>query len=198
MAGQAFVGITEQGLSACDWHRSSAANASPDRKNSGSLQSYQGTAQKRTHRDKGATQHARRNAAHRATDNRKRTCHSGKQPAARAVCRLAVQRPCKRDVRQYGAITERIYRECSEFVHGNAHTHSTESKKVVFQEQIFQEWHGTAKSFRLVTSFALCARYVRLMEANQRQDLEAILLDSLGHIPAIRAIFGAPVESIDV
>jgi len=100
--------------------------------------------------------------------------------------------------RQYGAITERIYRECSEFVHGNAHTHSTESGKVVFQDQVFQEWHGTAKSFRLVTSFALCARYVRFMEGNKRHELEAILLDSLGHIPAIRAILGGPVESIDV
>jgi hypothetical protein len=100
--------------------------------------------------------------------------------------------------RQYGAIAESVYRECSEFVHGNAHTHSTESGRVVFQEQVFQEWHGTAKSFRLVTSFALCARYVRLMDANHRKDLETILLDSLGHIPAIRAIFGGPVESIDV
>ena len=100
--------------------------------------------------------------------------------------------------RQYGAIAESIYRECSEFVHGNAQTHSTESGKVLFQEQIFQDWNGVAKSFRLVTSFALCARYVRLMETDQRKDLEPILLDSLGHIPAIRAIFGGPVESTDV
>jgi hypothetical protein len=100
--------------------------------------------------------------------------------------------------RQYGAIADRVYRECSEYVHGNANTHSAQSEKVTFQEQTFRDWHLKAKSVRLASSFALCARYVRLLEPGHRTQLEAVLLDNLGHISAIRAILGAPVEQTDV
>jgi hypothetical protein len=96
--------------------------------------------------------------------------------------------------RQYGAIAEKVYRECSEYVHGNASTHNAQSGKVNFQEQAFRDWHEKAKSARLASSFALCARYVLLLMPSQRTGLETVLLDNLGHIPAVRAILGAPVE----
>jgi hypothetical protein len=99
--------------------------------------------------------------------------------------------------REYGAIAERLYREISEYVHGNANTHSTESGKVIFQKQAFDSWHQKSKSVRLATSFALCARYVRLMTDPQRTQLESVLLDNLGHISSVRAILGGPVEEIN-
>jgi len=99
---------------------------------------------------------------------------------------------------QHGAIAEKVYRECSEYVHGNANTHSTLDGKVTFQEQAFQDWHQKAKAVRLASSFALCARYVQLLEPEKRVQLETILLDNLGHISAVRAILGAPVEQADV
>ena len=100
--------------------------------------------------------------------------------------------------RQYGGIAEKVYRECSEFAHGNAHTHSGKSGKLAFQEQIFRAWHEKAKALKLATSFALCARYVHFLEPHKRVALEPVLLDSLGHIPAVRAILGAAVEPTDV
>jgi hypothetical protein len=96
--------------------------------------------------------------------------------------------------RQYGAIAQAVYRECSEYVHGNAHTHSGQSGKVFFDRDAFRAWHEKAKSVRLASSYALCARYLRFIERDKRAQLESILLDHLGHIEAVRAVVGAPVE----
>jgi hypothetical protein len=98
----------------------------------------------------------------------------------------------------YRAIAERVYRECSEYVHGNALTQSTLGAQVSFQPTIFAEWHARAKAIRLAGSFALCARYVRISDAEVRVQLESVLLDNLGHISAVRRLLGAPVESENV
>jgi hypothetical protein len=102
------------------------------------------------------------------------------------------------NAREYRAIAESVYRECSEYVHGNANTHSAEGGKVIFQPQAFGTWHDKSRSIRLAASFGLCARYVQLMTSGQRGQLESVLLDQLGHITAVRAILGAPVEQTDV
>jgi hypothetical protein len=98
--------------------------------------------------------------------------------------------------REYGAIAESVYRECSEYVHGNASTQSVQGEKVEFQRNAFLAWHEKAKAVRLASSFALCARYVELFNPPQRALLEQVLLDNLGHLSAVRAILGAPVEQI--
>ncbi len=98
---------------------------------------------------------------------------------------------------QYRAIAETVYRECSEYVHGNALTQSTISAQVSFQPHIFVEWHIRAKAIRLAASFALCARYIRIAHVTQRLSLESVLLDNLGHISVVRQLFGAPVEDED-
>ena len=99
---------------------------------------------------------------------------------------------------QYRAMGQEVYRECSEYVHGNALTHTSLDGKVSFQQKIFDAWHDKAKTIRLVSSFALCARYVYLTDSTNRSKLETILIDNLGHIPAVRRILGAPVEQSNV
>ncbi len=94
----------------------------------------------------------------------------------------------------YRAMGQEVYRECSEYVHGNSPTHAALGGKVVFQEKIFEAWHAKAKTIRLVSSFALCARYIFLAETGARSKLEAVLIDNLGHLPPVRALLGAPVE----
>ncbi|MEQ1948956.1 MAG: hypothetical protein ABL995_17325 [Bryobacteraceae bacterium] len=94
----------------------------------------------------------------------------------------------------YRAMGKEVYRECSEYVHGNFLTHVALGGKVEFQQPIFDAWHAKAKTIRLVSSFALCARYINLADAKTHAELETVLLDNLGHIPAVRSILGAPVE----
>jgi len=94
----------------------------------------------------------------------------------------------------YRAIGQAVYSECSEYVHGNALTHSELDARIRFQQKVFEDWHARARAIRLVSSFAMCARYVRFASAEARSQLEGVLLDNLGHIPAVRLILGAPVE----
>jgi hypothetical protein len=98
----------------------------------------------------------------------------------------------------YRAIAETVYRECSEYVHGNALTQSTIDAQVSFQPIVFEEWHTRTKAMRLAASFALCARYIRIVGAPERVRLEGVLLDNLGHISVVRQLLGAPVEEQNV
>ncbi len=102
------------------------------------------------------------------------------------------------DAPQYRAMGQEVYRECSEYVHGNALTHTSLDGTVTFQANVFDAWHGKAKTIRLVSTFALCARYVRLAGSAKRSELETVLMDNLGHLPAVRRILGAPVEQSNV
>lgn len=96
---------------------------------------------------------------------------------------------------QYRTLGEKVYRECSEFVHGNSHTHDKLPMSISFNDEVFNDWHKRADSVRLVVSFALCARYINFLETDQLQKLEAVITDSVGHIAVIRAFFGGVVEA---
>jgi hypothetical protein len=98
----------------------------------------------------------------------------------------------------YRAMGQEVYRECSEYVHGSSATTKSLDGKVVFQRKAFEAWHAKAKTIRLVCNFALCGRYVFLAGPEGRSKLEAVLIDNLGHLPAVRRILGAPVEQGDV
>lgn len=88
-----------------------------------------------------------------------------------------------------------VYRECSEYVHGNAHTHRDIPASLVFHENSFGAWMGKSSAIRLVMTFALTARYLEDLDSANRQRLESTLLDHLGHSAAVRAIVGAPIEN---
>lgn len=101
--------------------------------------------------------------------------------------------PMADEATHYRAMAEKVYRECSEHVHGNAQAALTSA--ISYQPDVFQDWHGKAKTIRLVTSFSLCARYIGVADSRTRSKLEDVLLETLGHLPAVRALFGAPVEA---
>lgn len=94
----------------------------------------------------------------------------------------------------YRATAATLYRECSEFVHGNVATVSTLPDRLSFTSTTFEAWHQKASSMRLVTSFALAARYLSDLGAAAPAQLEAMLLDHLGHSTGVRILLGAAVE----
>ena len=95
----------------------------------------------------------------------------------------------------YRATAATLYRECSEFVHGNAETQAALPEQISFTEPTFESWHKRASSMRLVTSFVLAARYLSDLSRGDRSLLEPMLLDHLGHSVGIRVLLGAPVEA---
>jgi hypothetical protein len=95
----------------------------------------------------------------------------------------------------YRASAGAVYRECSEYVHGNADTHRALPQQVSFDASAFDAWQQKASVVRLTTSFALTARYLADLDAAARTRLEGMILDHLGHSAGVRALLGAPVEA---
>lgn len=98
------------------------------------------------------------------------------------------------EISQYRASAAAVYRECSEYVHGNAHTHRSLPEQLMFNEAAFSAWHAKASVVRLSVSFALAARYLLDLKAESRAQLEHMLLDNLGHSTGVRVMLGAPTE----
>ncbi len=88
--------------------------------------------------------------------------------------------------KQYLAIAGTVYRECSQFVHGNSNTHKNLPNTFEFKKDIFEDWHIKAATMRLAVVFAFSARYLNYVENNT---IEPVVLDTLGHLTAVQTIY---------
>lgn len=92
-------------------------------------------------------------------------------------------------VAHHRELAQRVYRECSEYVHGNASTHRNLPKEIEFSPDAFASWHQKADVIRLVVTYALSARYLEFLDDAARSSLSAAILDQLGFLAPIRAKF---------
>ena len=93
----------------------------------------------------------------------------------------------------YKGIAEKVYRECSEFVHGNYHATSNLPNEIIFDQSAFGIWHEKAKSIRLVILYCFVCRYICFLEANSLRAVEENVLEELGHLSAVRNQYGGTV-----
>lgn len=91
--------------------------------------------------------------------------------------------------KQYLAIAEAVYRECSEFVHGNAGTHTNLPSDIAFQREVFFLWHEKATTMRLVILFAFSARYLNYVTKDAMDKMEPIVIDVLGNLRPVQGVF---------
>lgn len=96
--------------------------------------------------------------------------------------------------KQYLAIADAVYRECSEFVHGNAGTHAILPSDIAFQKEAFLSWHEKAATMRLAIIFAFTARYLNYVTKEATDRMEPIITDALGNLPPVQAMFSQPSE----
>jgi hypothetical protein len=90
----------------------------------------------------------------------------------------------------FRVISERFYRDCSEYVHGNHHTHALLPDELTYHQHTFRDWCSKAETFQLVCLFCFAYRYADIVSTNGLAAIGAPIGDSLGHIPAIRQIAG--------
>jgi hypothetical protein len=91
--------------------------------------------------------------------------------------------------KQYLAIATTVYRECSEYVHGNMHTHTQTDHALKYDGETLRAWASRVDAIRLCVIFAYAGRYLSLLEAEGRNQLEGIMVGYLGHLPAIRQVY---------
>lgn len=97
--------------------------------------------------------------------------------------------------KQYMAIAEAVYRECSEFVHGNAGTHVILPLDIAFKKEAFFSWHDKAKTMRLAIIFAFSARYLNYVSREAMERMEPMITDVIGDLTPVQAIFAQSAQA---
>lgn len=92
--------------------------------------------------------------------------------------------------KQYRALACTIYRECSEFVHGNLHTHEHITDASSYNGDMLIKWKNRAEAVRLCIIFTFAGRYLNFLPPDEQRKLETIMLETLGHLSGIQEIFG--------
>ena len=92
-------------------------------------------------------------------------------------------------------MAKNVYRECSEYVHGNRQTHDLLPGGLDLQMDVFHLWHEKADVVGLVVFFAWSVRYLSALGSETRGQIESVVLDRVGHLPPVRALFDAPIGS---
>jgi hypothetical protein len=90
----------------------------------------------------------------------------------------------------YRSICEKLYRECSEFIHGNRSSFEDYKPVIEFQPELFQLWHDKARNCRLAISFVFCLRYLKFISRDNIVAIEAHVMEDVGHLGSIREFFG--------
>lgn len=88
----------------------------------------------------------------------------------------------------YRAIAERLYRECSEYVHGNHHTHLLLPEDLTYDQATFRDWCSKAQTLKLVCLFCFTFRYSEKIAGTKLVAIGSPIGDALGHIPEVRQL----------
>lgn len=88
-------------------------------------------------------------------------------------------------------IAKNVYRECSEFVHGNYGKISDLSNEVIYDEKLLEQYLGYFSSIQYIISMALFIRFRdQLGVKDNLSKLEQTIMDNIGMIPEIQALYG--------
>ena len=93
------------------------------------------------------------------------------------------------ETKHFERIAQKVYRECSEYVHGNISVQDKIPEKLEFNEHLFKEWHTKAQTIRRLLLFVFCLRYLKFIGKDSLQKTEAILISDFGNLHAVRDIF---------
>ena len=93
------------------------------------------------------------------------------------------------DVPGYRDSAISVYRELSEYVHGNNETWASSGIKLSHNNELFNKYCDHYKSVSKVILFVAVCRYAKLFDEGTRESLQFVP-DEFGHISKIRELFG--------
>ncbi|WP_156400618.1 hypothetical protein [Caulobacter sp. Root655] len=92
---------------------------------------------------------------------------------------------------QYAKLASSVYRECSEYVHGNPITHEDSALNIEFDFDKTIAFHERADTVRLCIIFVFSVRYLSELDGIRLNIIEPVVMDALGTIAEVQGIFGA-------
>lgn len=90
------------------------------------------------------------------------------------------------EAKHYNAIAKQVYRECSEYVHGNQKIEPPLQDEIKFSKEIFDVFQDKAETASLVVTFCLALRYLKYLSKESLLVVEAPVIDKLGSLSVIR------------
>lgn len=90
---------------------------------------------------------------------------------------------------QYRSLAAKLYRECSEYVHGNRQSFGDMNHQIAYNADSLEAWADRADTARLLVKFAFVSRYLKSASVDTRNDLEVMVLEDFGMLPAVQSIF---------
>lgn len=94
-------------------------------------------------------------------------------------------------MKQHKIIAEKVYRECSEFVHGNPSTHEQLPRHIGFDGVMVQSWCARAKLIKQVVLYMYCLCYLRRLDNSALAGIEPVVSEGVGYIAEIREFLGS-------
>lgn len=94
---------------------------------------------------------------------------------------------------EYHAMAAAVYRECSEYVHGNRSSFEGIDADIRFKDEIADAWLERADTVRMIIKFAFLARYLNHAEHSVRNKIQDIALENFGSLPPIQGIYAGAV-----
>lgn len=92
---------------------------------------------------------------------------------------------------QYSGLAATVYRECSEYVHGNPGTHEDTALVIAYDSKRSQSFHDKVSTVRLCVLFQFVSRYLPELGGSNKESVEPLVLEAFGNLPEIQSTFGA-------
>lgn len=95
----------------------------------------------------------------------------------------------REEITRIHTLARSVYRQCSEFVHGNPTSVLPLPSNLSYSAEAFSKWHDLADTVRYVIRFALAMRYLPEFSPSQLSSIERHVTESLSHLDPIRSFF---------
>lgn len=91
------------------------------------------------------------------------------------------------ELSHFSAITLKVYRECSEYVHGNKSIIDQLPSSLEYSEKLFSDWNLKADTIKRIILFTLCLRYLKHLKSDGVKKIENSITEELKSISPIIA-----------
>lgn len=91
----------------------------------------------------------------------------------------------KNELSHFYNISTKVYRECSEYVHGNKKVIDKIPEKLEYSEELFYEWNLKADIIKRVILFAFCLRYLNQLKEDEIKHIAVTISEEFKSLPQI-------------
>jgi len=92
----------------------------------------------------------------------------------------------KEDINKYNGQAKKVYREMSEYVHGNSDTWQKSGLSLKYNKELKNKYFELFEEVSEILLFVLICRYLKSFNEEKMDSISEFLLEDLGHITAIR------------